>query len=526
MIEYVVEFANNVLREGRDRYHEVALPLFADGINVKTKEQTRWNVSNEKQPIMSNLASHQNLFRTFVALTMLTGDNKYKDAATSEIKYHFDNLLDESGLLSWGGHRFFDLETMEIVGPDDKGLVHELKNVLPYYDLMYEVDKDKTLSFIEAFWNAHVLDWKELYVGRHGEYGLKKGKLWDNAMVNLPIFRTSTGLSFLNVGNDLIYSAAKYYEYSGNIKALEWAKHLAHQYVRARNPETQLGAYQFTQPKKIYETDDDNKTLSFYGDRAKRQFGPEFEEEILEGKVLFGAMSSSLYTKNPLVSVSITNSIGEEAKEFLDWTVSGMEAFATWAYIPEENMFKPMFTDGTDMTNYDLKRDGYYGKKGRVLTKYPAHCGFLLAYVRAFIATGNKNLWNIIKDMAKGNDLGKFDESVNLSTKCDSPYAVYSALELYNNTSNEEYLKLAEIIGKNIINNYFHHGYFTKGKEYQYAKFDCIEPLALLAIEAAKVGKYEQMPTFLDGGGYVNGHYQVLDGSMLSTSDSYIYFSK
>src|SRR5690625_6100740 len=52
------------------------------------------------------------------------------------IRYHFNHLVDESGLLHWGGHKFINLKTLEDVGPKEKGYVHELKNCFPYYELM------------------------------------------------------------------------------------------------------------------------------------------------------------------------------------------------------------------------------------------------------------------------------------------------------------------------------------------------------------------------------------------------------
>ena len=84
-----------------------------------------------------------------------------------------------------------------------------------------------------------------------------------------PYFETK-GLSFLDAGNDLIYSAAMLYKLSGDKGALVWSKRLAAQYVKARNPETGLGAYQFTQPRQTAEPTNDSVTLSWYGDRARR----------------------------------------------------------------------------------------------------------------------------------------------------------------------------------------------------------------------------------------------------------------
>lgn len=68
-------------------------------------------------------------------------------------------------------------------------------------------------------------------------------------------------------------------------------KHLYRQYVLARNPETGLPVYQFSSPQQRQPIPaDDNQTQSWYGDRAKRQFGPEFGEIAREANVLFRDM--------------------------------------------------------------------------------------------------------------------------------------------------------------------------------------------------------------------------------------------
>ncbi len=98
--------------------------------------------------------------------------------------------------------------------------MHELKNAYPYYELMFAVDKPATARFIRAFWNAHVYDWKILETSRHGEYGKAMGKLWASDFEQQPPFFATKGLSFLNAGNDLIYSASLLWQYDHEQGAL------------------------------------------------------------------------------------------------------------------------------------------------------------------------------------------------------------------------------------------------------------------------------------------------------------------
>src|SRR5207253_3681517 len=104
------------------------------------------------------------------------------------------------------------------------------------------------------------------------------------------------GLSFLDAGNDLIYSGAMLYRLAGDRGALTWSKRLAAQYVKARDAKTQLGAYQYTQPRKTEEPTSDRITLSWMGDRAKRQFGPDFpDHRVLEATMLLSRLAPTIY---------------------------------------------------------------------------------------------------------------------------------------------------------------------------------------------------------------------------------------
>src|SRR5690625_2369775 len=135
-INAVIEFCDHVLENGRDRYRDEPTPLFCDGINIDTLEPIKWHLPGTGEVIISNMATQQYLFRTLTALSYLLDDASYKNAAMDAIRYHFNHLVDESGLLHWGGHKFIDLKTLEDVGPKEKGYVHELKNCFPYYELM------------------------------------------------------------------------------------------------------------------------------------------------------------------------------------------------------------------------------------------------------------------------------------------------------------------------------------------------------------------------------------------------------
>lgn len=245
--------------------------------------------------------------------------------------------------------------------------------------------------------------------------------------------------------------------------------------------------------------------------------------------LLSSRQTGFLYGKNALMQMQLARELGAAASDLLEWTRQGLRSFATHAYIPATNMFKPMFTDGTDLSDYALKRRGYYDREGPVLKQYPATPKFLLAYVRGFLATGDEMLWQTARNIAQANGLGDLGSApgnaVNLNLDADraDAHALFVLLDLYHATADPAYLQLGRRIGSQIVKTYFHRGYFTLGATYIHAQFDLIEPFALLALQAALDDKADAVPSFMDGGAYVDGGYEFPDGTIKGVTDQYIY---
>jgi len=521
-LEAVIAFADNALENGRDKYGEKHTPLFVDGLNVDTLEPVRW-VYKGQEWIPSNLASQQNLFRTLAGLTNLTGDTRYKKAALDAIAYHFEHLRSPCGLLRWGGHRFIDLRTEEVVGEQNK---HELKFSLPCYELMWELDPAATEKFLKAFWNAHVLDWATLDMNRHGTYNKPMGALWRHEFGEPEPFFEGKGLTFLNCGSDLIYAGAMLNTFTGDEGALKWSKRLARQYVRARHPKTGLGVYQYSKPARRRQPPESGllPTTSDYGDRAENQFGAEFGEIAREGYML--RSPDSIYGNNALMQLQIAEMLGEKGKEFLEWTRQGLLAYARQGYDPKTNLCRPMWADGTDLTGYTVKRSGYYGKAGTVFTAQPAPEIMLWSYILGYRLIGDPVLWDTARNMARGHELGDigsaFGENVdvNLATDNADPVALYAVLELCRIKEMPAYRDLARRIADNMVRQKFHHNFFLPDDNHINARLDAVEPLAILALEAMLQGKPGAVPRYTGGRAYIHGPH---DGFGRTTDDRAIY---
>jgi len=463
-------FADNVLEAARDRWSGRNTPLLADGVNIDTREPAVWRYQGEEY-IIHNLANQQNLFRTLTALSNLTGEERYKNAAKDAIRYHFDNLVSDCGLLRWGGHQFVDLRTLQPVGRFDVNR-HEFKNNFPYYELMWEVDPEATARFLRAFWNAHVLDWRNLDMNRHGDYGKQMGKPWESEFEQPEPFFEGKGLTFINCGTDLIYAGYMLYMFAGEEGARIWAERLAEQYVRARHPKTGLGVYQYSKPRREQQPpvpmNEGRHTWSSYGDRAENQFAGQFGEVAREGWVMWGSRVRSIYATNGIVQLTLAEKLGDEGSQLLSWTVDGIKALLKHAYDPEKNSFRPMWADGTDLTGQSITNFGYYNQTGRDVPfePLPADSSFLVAYARAFRLTQDAELWQAVRQMSTGNGLGDpgekpgVDPALNMNTDCADHAAVFAMLELYRITEHPDYLQLARKLADNLVEQRFRNGFF------------------------------------------------------------------
>ncbi len=545
-LDGVISHVRQVLHHGRDHYRVQPTPLLADAFEARTGAHLAWRFPDGRESILSNLSCQQNLMRILVALSNLTGQPRYKEVAVSNFKYYFAHQRSGNGLLRWGGHQFVDLRTLQAVGPSEKNQVHELKNALPYYELMFEVDPNATRDFIRGFWSAHVSG-AAMEVSRHGKFdqAIDAETLWNTERYLAPQpYRETKGLSFLSAGNDLIYAGALLASRGGEEAAWMSAMRLADQFANARHPATKLGAYQFSQPIKSRMPESDEQTHSKFGDRAQRQLGPELElsplppphrRKVLEATMLLEAQAQSIYSQNALMQLDVVARLPSRGAQLLASTVEGLLAFKRHAYDAINNTFRPMLIDATDLAGYVLKRNGYYGALGTVLSAYPAGCLYLLSYTRAYRISGDGAVWAATRELALKNGLGDWGADgaapvVDLATTGADPLSLFAVLDIYWKTKQAAYLALARVIGNNIFNQRFRHtvdgrdaGYFMPNESDVYVNVDTVEPYALLALQAAIDGRECAVPSFINGAGYTEGEYRLQNGSIVTLRDRTLY---
>lgn len=516
----VKEFYSNVLRDGKSKTNPT--PLFADGINILTNSPVEWIFPNGEKVKISNFANQQNFLRTLVSLTEVTGDQKYKITAINTSKYFMDNFISENKLFYWGGHRFLNLDTLATVGPQNKNQVHELKNLFPYYEFLYQINPEATKNYVIAFWNAHVEDWDTLDMGRHGNYNKKfnpnifKEHLPKN-IVNprkLPVLPETKGLTFINAGSDLIYSAYILNSLSPDKDMLMWGKTVFTQYQLAKNPKTGAPVYQFTSPKRReWPPKNDKDTNSKFGDRAFRQFGAEFGDIAKEANALFKGNPKTIVVDNSLVLYDIYTKTKDP--DILNNAVDNLKNYYKIALNQENGSLKPVWNDGTDLTNYTLVRDGYYGKKGSILKSESIKSEeYAIPLIRWYSITKDQDLWNTARIILNKNfdlgDIGTFDGKnilLNMGTTNSSPYSIFLMIDLYKTTNNDKYIELARIVGNNLVTTKFKNGYFVSEPNLLNAKIDSIEAFALVSLDAVLKEKDKNIPQYISHGGYIHGEH-------------------
>ncbi|MHC4442852.1 MAG: hypothetical protein ACYTF1_13930 [Planctomycetota bacterium] len=486
-LQTVSTFADKVLEHGRDVYGPLKTPLFVDGINVDTLEPPVW-IWKSKKRVLSNQATQQNFFRTLIGLSAAMGNPKYRQAAVDAVRYAFGHLQDRGGLLYWGGHAYYDaLEDKSVSG------VHELKHHYPYYELMWQVDPEATRQFIEAVWNAHVLQWEILDINRHGSYGGTVGKLWDHEYQGGPVYFDSKGLSFMMAGTDFFYAAALLSHFSSDDRPLVWAKRLARRYVEARHPETGLGASNFSVP---------------YTHRMQKQF-PQFDGRFTEATVtdIYG----SRYSYGTICQLKLGEMLGPKGRDFIHWGIEDLTARATHGYDESTNTFVATLIDGTVLTPADRKKEGYVKASWFELRKMNSR--HFYAYGLAYKLSKKELMWRMVRSIGRGLSLGDLGaapgkpRAINPETSNNDPLVIFGLLELYEATRDNTYRELARRVADNILATRFHNGFLVASKNHLFSRFDDPTSLALLHLRAVLLELPERPPSYCSGRGFYHGHH-------------------
>ncbi|HUW62036.1 MAG TPA: hypothetical protein VMZ06_13630 [Candidatus Bathyarchaeia archaeon] len=224
---------DNLIEHGQDRYGPVHTPMWMSVIDVRTNEAPQHpevydseirteGRQHRRNPGGCDVWDHQPALRAAYALSELTGDKKYGDAADAFAKSFMERAQLPHGLLSWGSHIYYDAYTDKPAGDSMAGRVgpHEILVALPVWDRLWALNPDVVRQEIEAFWEWHVVDKQ---TGRHNRHDDK-----------------SLGCDFAFSGGEIACAQAFLYSKTGDAQYLERARTVAEYHWNARNRETNL----------------------------------------------------------------------------------------------------------------------------------------------------------------------------------------------------------------------------------------------------------------------------------------------
>jgi pectate lyase len=486
-LDAVREFADNVLKYGRDVYGPKHTPLFVDGLHAKSLEPVRWK-GRGRTWVLSNFASQQPLLRTLDGLTALTGQKEYRKAAEDATRYALKYLRTPNGLLYWGGHFAWDLEQERAVG--QYADVHELKGHQPYYSLMWRVDAPATRQLMEMIWAAHILDWSLLDYNRHASVKKRLRPLWDHEFkedIEVPFPAEGGNLSFVNVTPPLMHSAVCLAVLDKNTDVLTWTRRLVYRWQQGRHPHTGLCGGQLSYRKH---------------DRAADALG-HVHPNINEAKIVASYHQVSRYHHLPLAQMQAALTLmaaggkyADLGRELVDWASEDLKVYAEHSYDPNTGRFVALMTDGTPI-KWRQSRKGYYVPES--FAPRPPE-GFLLwGYAMAYRLTADKVHWRMVRQICRQiglGDIGQPDGSeraLHFATTHNNWRTIYALLELYRATDDRVLLKLGCRIADNILTMQTKTGLFPRPGRIWARTGDEI-PLALLHLTAAINGKSSSLP--------------------------------
>ncbi len=535
------QYANTAIQYGRNRYSCKDMPLFADCIHIEhlkaPRSITSHRTGTEPGPtVWSFFHNQQNLMRLLASLSQFTGEGEYVNVAGEAAEYMFNNYwYEESGLLHWGGHGYVDLVTGNMYGM--KGVVHEIEDVYPYWELLRSVNPERGEMLMKGIWEANVKDWNALHYNRHGDFKkqVDHANTWNRFWDGYKDPDISSDLSFISVGLDLAYAA-----YSLGYQKQEeapriWAERLLNLIIKQRDPETGIWP-------NLVHPQISKRGLNIFG----RKYPQATEPRVYVGNQLNHTITQMMGMLAIVENAQKYSRLGEMAhiKEAVEKHIIG---FLDASYDKESNKLKSIIIDGTDLTDFRIEgpfrlEKLYFGAKNggaflpqRITPLYTSVCA------RGYrVSNGRREFRDYLRDMLKAVGIGDIgieknsEPLLNFNTNALEPAYIFALVDLFRVEPKLEFLKMAERIGDNLIEARQHpdSGLFTLeddfiiqnpvmdkpelqephegksvieilGDNHKIANLDSMEPLALLSIYAAQTGKYNIMPGWTAGGLYL-----------------------
>lgn len=575
--------ADHVIEYGRDPYSNS--PLLASGIDLRTKLPVEWQHSLDSEPgAFSDLAFDTGLYLVFDALSELTDDPQYTEKVDEIYQWYLDNGISDNMLGYWGGHTFIDLKTLKPFHAVPNPNTHEFKNTFFYFDPFYRLNTEKAYKMGMHIWLGHVYDWNTLITNRHAYYTkVHDESNWENLgsfSEDYKIIITRGEQPFRSMASDLVHTAGQMYAQTGDEKAKAWAMRILKCYYELADPETGIMPTVYTtargaagtldpmeslEPKGAWYTREDLQTGDYtvlYGDRFFNQFA---EDLVAQGFYPSSVLDEGDYTLtegnyvesfsfdtvlNDLFFADMIGSDTEDGRYVTEKIVKHFAGFLKYAWDGKSSEFKKIMKDGTDISTFIPNRNGYYGnfyKREKPFGSYSAGKLFMWAACAAYRAAAArpdlKNEADIIRGAIDyfaenvygfgkigGAEIGDSEMQLNYNTDDAGAYHVICLTDLYLATGKTEFLDLARVVAKNMIDEYYKYGFFLNktgigtepGKYYNIALGSASTQYyyALAYLEGAIHGDRSIVPRTLMFDGYYQDNYVYENNNISRVMDT------
>jgi hypothetical protein len=180
-LQIVRSYADTMIERGRDTHGPVSTHLFLSALDRKTlspltalpappggvREIDRIGEGKTGPLVGANVSHDQNLIRILYALSKITRDPKYAEAADESIRWFFRNAAwPQTGLLPWGEHMNWQVITdkpaSRFVPPR-----HEFGRPWQLWDRSYELAPEGCATFARGLWEHQIANHQTGGFDRH-----------------------------------------------------------------------------------------------------------------------------------------------------------------------------------------------------------------------------------------------------------------------------------------------------------------------------------------------------------------------
>jgi hypothetical protein len=158
-LQAVVDYADAMIKHGRDTYGNVQSPVFlAGGLDLKTHQFVRRQLKGQgiregDRAYGANLHHDLNLYQVLYALTKLTDERRYADQADKALTWFFENCRSPAtDLLAWGEHLYWEPQVEQCKGRN----VHEFYRPWVLWPRSFELTPKACRAYAKGLWDHQV----------------------------------------------------------------------------------------------------------------------------------------------------------------------------------------------------------------------------------------------------------------------------------------------------------------------------------------------------------------------------------